>query len=56
MSTITPLSGHIAWHPVAAAAQLPKRSKLLAKEVQEGKIKIVAAKYDIDDGKVTLLK
>lgn len=40
----------------AVAAQLPKRSKLLAKELKEGKIKIVAAKYDLDEGKVTLLK
>ncbi|MBJ6751554.1 carbonic anhydrase [Geomonas anaerohicana] len=40
----------------AVAAELPKRSKILAKELKEGKIKIVAAKYDLDDGKVTLLK
>lgn len=40
----------------AVAAALPKKSKILAEEVKEGKIKIVAAKYDLDDGKVTLLK
>ncbi|QWV92437.1 carbonic anhydrase [Geomonas oryzisoli] len=40
----------------AVAAALPKKSKILAEEVKEGKIKIVAARYDLDDGKVTLLK
>lgn len=40
----------------SVAAELPKKSKLLAKELKEGKIKIVAAKYDLDDGRVTLLK
>jgi carbonic anhydrase len=38
------------------AASLPKRSKILAEQLKEGKIKIVPAKYDLDDGKVTLLK
>jgi carbonic anhydrase len=38
------------------AASLTKRSKPLAEELKHGKIKIVAAKYDLDDGKVTLLK
>jgi len=38
------------------AASLSKRSKVLAQELKEGKIKIVAAKYDLDDGKVSLLK
>ncbi|HBA89321.1 MAG TPA: carbonic anhydrase [Geobacter sp.] len=40
----------------AVAAGLTKKSKILAEELKEGKIKIVAAKYDLDDGKVTLLK
>ena len=40
----------------AVAAGLTKKSKLLAEQLKEGKIKIVAAKYDLDDGKVTLLK
>ena len=40
----------------AVAADLTKRSKVLAEQLKEGKIKIVAAKYDLDDGKVTLLK
>jgi carbonic anhydrase len=40
----------------AVAASLTKKSPLLAEELKEGKIKIVAAKYDLDDGKVTLLK
>jgi carbonic anhydrase len=39
----------------AVAASLTKRSKVLAEQLKEGKIKIVAAKYDLDDGKVTLL-
>jgi carbonic anhydrase len=30
--------------------------KALIYLLKEGKIKIVAAKYDLDDGKVTLLK
>jgi carbonic anhydrase len=40
----------------AVASELTKKSKILAEELKEGKIKIVAAKYDLDDGKVTLLK
>ncbi|HJV66672.1 MAG TPA: carbonic anhydrase [Geomonas sp.] len=39
----------------AVAASLTKKSKVLAEQLKEGKIKIVAAKYDLDDGKVTLL-
>ena len=40
----------------AVAADLTRKSKVLAHELKEGKIKIVAAKYDLDDGKVTILK
>lgn len=40
----------------AVAAGLTKKSKLLAEQLAEGKIKIVVAKYDLDDGKVTILK
>jgi len=40
----------------AVAAALPKRSKIIAELAKEGKLKIVTAKYDLDDGKVTLLK
>lgn len=40
----------------SVAGDLTKRSKLLAEQVKEGKLKIVAAKYDLDDGKVSLLK
>jgi carbonic anhydrase len=38
------------------AANLTKRSKILSHLLHEKKIKIVAAKYDLDDGKVTLFK
>ena len=38
------------------AANLTKKSKILKHLVDEKKIKIVAAKYDLDDGMVTLLK
>jgi carbonic anhydrase len=38
------------------AANLPKSSKILKHLAEEKKIKIVAAKYDLDDGIVTLLK
>jgi len=38
------------------AANLTKKSKLLKHLVAEKKIKIVAAKYDLDDGVVTLFK
>jgi len=38
------------------AANLVKQSKVLAELVKEGKIKIVAAKYDLDDGSVTLFE
>lgn len=38
------------------AASLTKRSKVLAEELKSGKIKVVAAKYDLDDGTVSLLK
>jgi carbonic anhydrase len=38
------------------AANLPKQSKIIAELVREGKVKIVAAKYDLDDGKVTLFE
>jgi carbonic anhydrase len=40
----------------SVAADLTKKSKVLAEQLKEGKIKIVAARYDLDDGKVTLLK
>lgn len=36
-------------------ANLIKQSSVLKHFVKEGKVKIVAAKYDLDDGKVTLL-
>jgi carbonic anhydrase len=38
------------------AADLTKKSKILKHLTDEKKIKIVAAKYDLDDGKVTLFK
>ena len=38
------------------AAGLTKKSKILKHLVEEKKIKIVAAKYDLDDGAVTLFK
>jgi carbonic anhydrase len=38
------------------AASLTKKSKILSHMLHEKKIKIVAAKYDLDDGKVTLFK
>lgn len=38
------------------AQKLTKRSKVLAELVKEGKVKIVSAKYDLDDGKVELIK
>jgi carbonic anhydrase len=38
------------------AANLTKKSKILKHMVDEKKIKIVAAKYDLDDGLVTLFK
>jgi carbonic anhydrase len=38
------------------AASLTKKSKILRHLVDEKKIKIVAAKYDLDDGMVTLFK
>jgi carbonic anhydrase len=37
------------------AANLTKQSKVIKHLVQEGKVKIVTAKYDLDDGQVTLL-
>lgn len=40
----------------AVADSLTKRSKVLGHMVKEGKVKIVSATYDLDDGKVTLLK
>jgi carbonic anhydrase len=38
------------------AANLVKQSKIIAELVKEGKVKIVSAKYDLDDGKVTLFE
>jgi carbonic anhydrase len=38
------------------SAALTKQSKVISHLVAEGKVKIVAAKYDLDDGKVTLVK
>jgi carbonic anhydrase len=38
------------------AAELTKQSAILKHLAVEKKIKIVAAKYDLDDGKVSLLK
>jgi carbonic anhydrase len=40
----------------SAAASLTKKSKILKHMADEHKIKIVAAKYDLDDGRVTLYK
>lgn len=40
----------------SVAANLTKKSKILKHLVAEKKIKIVAAKYDLDDGTVTLFK
>jgi carbonic anhydrase len=37
------------------AEEIPKQSKVIRTLVAEGKVKIVMAKYDLDDGKVTLL-
>ncbi|HLO24504.1 MAG TPA: carbonic anhydrase [Geobacteraceae bacterium] len=36
------------------AKNLTKQSKIIRELVHEGKLKIVAAKYDLDDGKVTV--
>ena len=36
------------------AQNLTKQSKIIKEMVHEGKLKIVAAKYDLDDGKVTV--
>jgi carbonic anhydrase len=38
------------------SAALTKQSKVIKHLVDAGKIKIVSAKYDLDDGKVTVLK
>lgn len=38
------------------AASLTKKSPVLKKLAREGKIRIVTAKYDLDDGKVTLFE
>lgn len=38
------------------AANLTKQSRVIGKLVKEGKVRIVAAKYDLDDGKVTLFE
>ena len=38
------------------AAKIVKQSPLIKKLVGQGKLKIVAAKYDLDDGKVTLME
>ncbi len=38
------------------ASSLTKQSSLLRHLVKEGKLKIVSAKYDLDDGKVTLFE
>ena len=46
----------VAINAKAVAASLTRKSKVLAEQLKEGKIKIVAATYDLDDGKVTLLK
>lgn len=37
------------------AANMTKQSPLIRHLVKEGKVKIVAAKYDLDDGKVTVM-
>lgn len=38
------------------AANVTRHSPVIGKLVKEGKVRIVAAKYDLDDGKVTLLE
>ncbi len=37
------------------ASNIPKLSSVLSRLVKEGKVKIVGAKYDLDDGKVNLM-
>ena len=37
-------------------AGLTARSRILAEHVKSGKLKIVAARYDLDSGRVTLVK
>lgn len=39
-----------------AADSITSRSPVIAHLVKEGKVKVVAAKYDLDDGVVTLMK
>ncbi|SNB46080.1 carbonic anhydrase [Geobacter sp. DSM 9736] len=41
---------------VLVAESLTKQSAVLKQLVKEGKVKIVGAKYDLDDGKVSLMK
>ncbi|RII27728.1 MAG: carbonic anhydrase [Geobacter sp.] len=38
------------------AASIPKKSPIIKHLLKEGKVKIVMAKYDLDDGKVTKLE
>lgn len=38
------------------ARNIAKQSKIVQKEIQNGKLKIVAALYDIETGKVSLLE
>ncbi|MEI6306004.1 MAG: carbonic anhydrase, partial [Deltaproteobacteria bacterium] len=46
----------IADNAKSVAASLTRRSKIIQHLVAEKKVKIVSAKYDLDDGTVTLLK
>jgi carbonic anhydrase len=38
------------------AKNIVKRSPVIGKMIKEGKVRVVMAKYDLDDGKVTLLE
>jgi len=38
------------------AKSVAKQSPVIKHLIAEGKVKVVAAKYDLDDGKVSLLK
>jgi carbonic anhydrase len=40
----------------AQAGQLTQRSELIAEQVHAGKLRIVGARYDLDDGRVTVLR
>jgi carbonic anhydrase len=51
-----PVENAVRANVLAQVAQLAERSELIAEHVHAGELQIVGARYDLDDGRVTVLR